>query len=229
MAETIRVLILEDHTSVVDGYRFRLGRAKDIEIVAALAFGEELEPALALRQPVHVLLLDINVPTSSTNANPYPILQLMSKFLDIYPDLYVLVISMHKQRALIKAVVQAGASGYILKDDRQTIENLDSVVRMVALGGIHFSKEAHQQILRQPADTLPLTSRQIGLISLCSAYPDKTTSEIARLLGVADTTVRNQLSMSYAKLDVRSRTALVEKVREMGLIAPPDVYPTRIS
>lgn len=163
MAETIRVVILEDHPSIVDGYQFRLGRAKDIKIVAALSFGEELESALIARKPVHLLILDINVPTSSTNSNPYPILQLMPKLLDIYPDLQILVISMHKQRALIKAVVQAGASGYILKDDRETIENLGSVVRMVARGGIHFSKEAHQQILRQPTDTLPLTPRQYGV------------------------------------------------------------------
>lgn len=228
MAETIRVVILEDHASIVDGYQLRLGRSREIEIVAALSFGEELEPTLASLRPIHLLLLDINVPTSPSNSNPYPILQLMPKLLDFYPDLHILVISMHKQRPLIKAVVRAGASGYILKDDREAIENLDSVVRTVARDGIHFSREAHQQLLRQATDTLPLTRRQIETISLCSAYPDKTSSEISDLLGVADTTVRNQLSVSYAKLGVHSRTALVEKARALGLIVTPEVYPANI-
>lgn len=224
MAEMIRIVILEDHPSVVDGYHLRLDKLRDIEIVAELSFGEELEPALIAHQPVHLLLLDINVPTSSTNSNPYPILQLMPRFLDIYPGLQILVISMHKGRSLIKAIVQAGASGYILKDDREAIANLDSVVRSVARGGIHFSREAHRELLRQPTDFLPLTPRQIQTISLCSAYPDKTTAEIADLLGLADSTVRNLLSLSYAKLEVRSRTALVEKLREMGLIQLPESY-----
>lgn len=225
MAEKIRVILLEDHPGMIDGYQFRLGRTKDIEIVAALSYGEELEPTLTTRQPIHLLLLDINVPTAPDNPNPYPILQWIPKFLDRYPGLQILVVSMHKERALIRAIVQAGVSGYLLKDDREANENLDSIVRAVARGGMHFSREAHQILLRQPEDTLPLSRRQIETISLCAAYPDKSLSEIADLLGVADATVRNQLSFSYAKLKVHSRTALVEKARTLGLIPSPDAYP----
>lgn len=229
MAEKIRIILLEDHPGMVDGYQFRLGRTKDIEVVAALSYGEELEPALTAHQPIDLLLLDINVPTSPTNPNPYPILQLMPKLQALYPGLQMLIISMHKERALIRAIVQAGASGYLLKDDRDSNEHLDSIVRAVAHGGMHFSREAHQQLFRQPSDTLPLSRRQIETISLCSAYPDKSLSEIADLLGVADATVRNQLSLSYTKLQVHSRTALVEKARSLGLIPAPEAYPATIS
>lgn len=229
MAETIRVVILEDHPSVVDGYHFRLDQVRDIKIVATPSFGEELESTLSALRPVHVLLLDINVPTSTTNPNPYPILQIIPKLLNFYPELKILVISMYKQRSLIKAIIQAGASGYILKDDRATLQILDSVVRTVAGGGIHFSKEAHTQFLHQSTNTLQLTLRQIEAISLCSAYPDKTTAEIAKMMGVADATVRNFLSISYTKLGVRSRTAVVERARELGLIATANVYPAAIN
>ncbi len=226
MAAKIRVILLEDHPGIIDGYRYRLGKAPDIEIAAALAYGEELEPTLAALPLVDLLLLDINVPASPDNHNPYPVLQLIPKLLNIYSDLNILIVSMHKERALIRAVVQAGASGYILKDDREANEHLDSIVRTVAAGGMHFSREAHQQIFRKSTDTLPLSRRQIETVSLCATYPDKSLSDIAKLLGVADATVRNQLSLSYSKLKVHSRTALVEKARQLGLIPTPEIYPT---
>lgn len=225
MAEQIRVILLEDHPGMVDGYRFRLAQARDIEIVAALSYGEEVEQALHTFTPVHLLLLDLNVPTSPDNPNPYPALQLIPHLLNRHPDLQILIVSMHKERALIRAIVQAGASGYIVKDDRDANENLVSIVRAVAHGGMYFSREAQQQVFRKPVDTLPLSQRQVETLSLCAAYPDKSLSEIARLLGVADTTVRNQLSLSYTKLQVRSRTALVEKARQLGLIPSPESYP----
>lgn len=225
MADKIRVVLLEDHPGMVDGYRFRLGQARDIEIVTALAYGEAVEQALVEFAPIHLLLLDLNVPTSPDNPNPYPALQLIPQILQRNPDLQILIVSMHKERALIRAIVQAGAIGYLVKDDRDANENLVSIVRAVAGGGMYFSREAQQQIFRTPADTLPLSPRQIETLSLCAAYPDKSLTEIAKMLSVADTTVRNQLSLSYAKLQVHSRTALVEKARQMGLIPSPESYP----
>jgi len=221
MSPPIRVAILDDHQSIIDGYQLRLGKLPDFEIVATAYYGEELEPMLAAYS-TDVLVLDVTVPASPTNPNPYPILHLIPKLLQRYPTLVVLVVSMHDDRALIQAVIEAGASGYILKDDREAILDLAAVVRTVAHGGIYFSRQAHQQLRRFGAapDEPLLTQRQIEVLSMCAAYPNLSTSDLAQKLNIANSTMRNLLSEAYLRLQVINRTAAIAKARQLGLITP---------
>lgn len=224
MSSKIRVAILDDHQSIIDGYIYRLGQIPEIEVVATATFGDELEPMLAAHS-LEVLLLDVQVATAPDNLNPYPILHLIPKLVEKYPDLNVLVISMHNQPTLIKAVMEAGASGYILKDDQATIVELGNIIRTVAKGAIYFSQQASQQLFRKIPGDSTLTIRQIEVLSLCAAYPNATTAELANRLGVANSTIRNLLSGAYIRLDVRNRAAAIAKVQKLGLIASPPRSP----
>jgi two-component system, NarL family, nitrate/nitrite response regulator NarL len=69
MDQPIRVAILDDHQAIIDGYLFRLANAADIQVAATLSYGEDLEPALE-KEPVDVLILDVQVPTSATTPTP---------------------------------------------------------------------------------------------------------------------------------------------------------------
>jgi DNA-binding NarL/FixJ family response regulator len=221
MAEKIRVAILDDHQSIVDGYRFRLGNSPRVQIVSAIAYGEDLERTLE-KLPSDVLLLDISVPTSEENPNPYPILHVIPTLLQKYQNLAILVISMHMERGMIRAVMEAGASGYILKDDQATLRDLENVVISVYNGGIHLSRQANDLLLRIGAggeDSL-LSKRQREALSLCLSYPDSSTADLAKKMSISNSTVRNLLSGSYIKLGVRSRNAAVTKARQLGLISP---------
>jgi DNA-binding NarL/FixJ family response regulator len=221
MDKKIRVAILDDHISTVEGHIVFLKQDPQIEVVAKMRYGEELELMLQ-NTPVDVLLLDINVFESETNKNPYPILNLIPKFLQTYPNLSVLVISMHVERGIIRAVMESGANGYILKDDQATLLGLANVVKTVANGGIHFSPVAHELFIKSLSaenDKL-LTPRQLETLSLFAAYPDATTADIANKMKIKNSTVRNLLSMSYVKLNVRNRTAAISKARELGIITP---------
>jgi len=221
MSEKTRVTILDDHQNIVDGYVYRLSNYPQIEVVATIAFGEELEPALK-EHSTDVLLLDVSVPTSPNNPNPYPILYAIPKLLQLYPNLYVLVISMHAERGLIRGVMEAGASGYILKDDQSTARDLGNVVLSVASGGIYFSQKAHQLYAKYQSkenDEL-LSIRQLEALSLCAAYPNDTTADLAQKMSVANSTVRNLLSSAYVRLDVHNRAAAIAKARQLGIITP---------
>jgi two-component system nitrate/nitrite response regulator NarL len=222
MSPKIRVAILDDHQSIVDGYRFRLERTAEIEVVATAAYGEELEPMLR-DHPADVLILDVEVPTSPDNPNPYPILYLIPRLLQRYSDLNVLVISMHNQATLINSVMEAGASGYILKEDHASIQELGNHVRAIAQGSIHFSQQAYQKLSKKLPPEPVLTSRQLEALSLCAAFPDETTAELAKRLGIANSTMRTLLSGAYMRLNVRNRTSAVAKSQRLGLITPPRV------
>lgn len=221
MSDKIRVAILDDHQSIVDGYRFRLGDSQRVSVVAAMSYGEEIQPTLE-KTAVDVLLLDISVPTSESNSNPYPILYEIPSLLQRYPDLIILVISMHMERSLIRAVMEAGSSGYILKDDQTTLRDLENVVISVASGGIHLSRQANESLMRGGTGELDslLSRRQREALSLCLAYPNSTTAELAKKMSISNSTIRNLLSGAYIKLEVRTRIAAVSKARQLGLITP---------
>src|SRR5574341_1154389 len=220
-AEKVRVAIFDDHQSIIDGYIYRLNHTAGVEVVATATFGEELEPMLE-GHPVDVLLLDLSVRTSEENSNPFPILYMIPKLLQKHPNLVVLVISMFVEPGLMHSLVEAGASGYILKDDPGAFRELGNVVLSVAHGGIYFSKRVHDVYLQigQGGNGTPLTPRQLELLSLCAAYPDLSTADLAQMMSVSNSTVRNLLSSAYLRLGVRSRASAVEKARELGLITP---------
>ena len=218
----VRVAILDDHQPILDGYAFRLAQDPAIEIVAAVHFGSELEAVLA-RRPVDVILLDVSVPTAPDNRHPYPILHVIPDLLQRYPNLAVLVISMTAERALIRALLEAGISGYLLKDDAETLRALATVVATVASGGVCFSQQAYQWVQRTSPQTgaPPLTPRQLEALSVCAAYPGATLARLAQRLGVQPSTLRNLLSDAYLRLEVSNRTEAVLKAQHLGLITRP--------
>ena len=224
MNTPIRVVILDDHQAISDGYRFRLEKENDIEVVATLLYGDQLEGTLTDNM-VDVLLLDIEVPTSPDNLNPYPILYLLPKILQIYPDLIVIIMSMHAQRTMISNLMEIGVRGYILKEDHEAIRGLAGLIRSITDGGVYMSKHAYNELMksRHGDFSKPLTPRQLEALSLCAAYPDDSTAELGRRLGVAHSTMRNLLFNVYLKLGVHSRAAAISRAKQLGLISggPP--------
>lgn len=220
-AEHVRVAILDDHQSIIDGYTYRLTNTPGIELVATALFGEELHTMLH-GHSVDVLLIDLSVQTSAKDPNPYPVLRTIPQLLQEFPDLRVLVISMYAGPGLMHTIMEAGVSGYITKDDYEAFKSLGRIVLSVADGDIYFSEEAYR-LYRQHEQLKTgdlLTPRQLEILSICALYPELSTADLAKLLAVSNSTARNLLSSTYLRLGVHSRIAAVEKARELGLISP---------
>ncbi|HJQ13932.1 MAG TPA: response regulator transcription factor [Anaerolineales bacterium] len=217
MKNKIQVIIMDDHQSIVDGYQFRLSQVPEIEVVKTLEYGDDLEPTLK-KHPVDVLILDVEVPASQENQNSYPILHTIPKLLKMYPHLAILVISMHNEPGLIRAIVEAGAVGYILKNDSSKIQELGKWILSIANGDPCFS----DKVLRvfPGRITEPFTTRQLEALSLCAAYPNSKTAELAAKMKIANSTLRNLLSTVYLKLGVQTRAAAIAKAKQMGIITP---------
>jgi two-component system nitrate/nitrite response regulator NarL len=216
MLSKIRVAILDDHQSIIDGFTYRLSMDPDIQIVSTALFGDELEQMVA-NNPVDVLLLDVSVPNSSEDRNPYPVLHTIPSLLKKYPGLNILIISMFTQRSLIEALINVGVCGYIFKDDQSSIQQLDKIVRTIANGGIYFSQGAIREPQALGPDSM-LTPRQMEALSLCASQPDCETGSLANQLGVTGSTLRNLLSNSYLRLGVRTRAAAIAKAHQLGIL-----------
>ena len=215
MPSQIRVAILDDHQSIIDGYCYRMSTAAHIKVVSTALFGEELEPMLETNE-VDVLLLDISVPNSAENNNPFPILYVIPRLLQRHPNLNILVISMYTQHALVETLVNAGISGYIFKDDQGSIQQLAKIVEIVAAGGIYFSQGAYRDLRSEQVESI-LTPRQLEALSLCAAQPDGDTVVLANKLGITGSTLRNLLSGAYLRLGVRTRAAAIAKAQKLGI------------
>ena len=122
MISTIRVAILDDHQSIIDGFIYRLSMNPRIQITGTAIYGEDLKSMVADKE-VDVLLLDVSVPNSPEDHNPYPILHIIPSLLKKNPKLNILIISMFTQPSLIDALVNTGISGYILKMTRLPSRN----------------------------------------------------------------------------------------------------------
>jgi len=85
-----------------------------------------------------------------------------------------------------------------------------------------MSRQAKDALLRTGEEDgeSPLAKRQLEVLSLSLSYPDSSTADLARMMSVSNSTVRNLLSKAYMKLGVHNRIAAVTKARQMGLISP---------
>jgi DNA-binding NarL/FixJ family response regulator len=216
MSSKIKVAILEDHQSIIDGYNYRLS-VPECEIVGIALYGEDIEKILAASRP-NVLILDANVRSSPENPNPFPVLSLVRNALQKYPDLKILVISMLTAGSLIEALVDTGVRGYIFKDDENSIRQLFHVIKSVAEGGVYFSPAAWEKVKPGQSSSI-LTSRQLEALSVSAAYPDLSTYLLAQKLAISDSTFRNLLSGAYKRLGVSTRIAAIVRLNQLGFLA----------
>jgi DNA-binding NarL/FixJ family response regulator len=219
MQKLIRVVILEDHQPAIDGYYYRLSQCKAFEIVNAFVYADELKSYLQT-DVADVLLLDMSLPTAHDDPTPYPVLSLIVELQDLHPELKVIIISMHGERTLIQSAIKVGVNGYILKEDRQAVQNLPNIIQSIMNGGSYLSQQALNQLSDKSTSQVTLSRRQLQIMSMCAANPNWTLSKVADELHVAHSTVRNSLTSVYQRLDVRNLTAAIAKAQELGIIEP---------
>lgn len=217
MMAKIRVAIIEDHQSIIDGYKYRIEKDISISVVATGLNGAELFKIIRNHQ-LDLLILDVSIPTSEFNNEPIQIFQTVKTIKSEYPLLKIIIITISNQAPLIRKLLELNINGFILKDDRESIQNLTEIIRTVAEGEFHISKEAIAHIRELKDYSVRLSPRQKEILLICANFPDLTTHEIADILSLAHSTIRNQLSRIYARLGVHSRTAAIDRARELLLL-----------
>ena len=215
MTETIRVLLADDHVVVRQGIRAFLEEAGDITVVAEASDGVEAVHLVEEHHP-DVAVLDIRMPEmTGVEATR----QIKARF----PDVRVLILTAYDDDPYVFALLQAGASGYVLKT--ADADELVRAVRAVYRGESALSPEITRKVVQQlaaggPPGTAgqvePLTEREIEVLRL--AARGLTNKAIGYELGISDRTVQGHLANVYGKLGVSSRTEAVTEALRRGWI-----------
>lgn len=205
---SIRLLIADDHPVVRAGLEGMLSRQPDFEVVGEAADGREAVE-LADRLYPDVVLMDLRMPALEGVAA-------IEEIKAQRPDIQVLVLTTYDSDADILRAVEAGATGYLLKDSPR--EELYEAVRAAAQGKVLFAPAVANKLMqhiREPRRDA-LSTREIEVLNLVRR--GLSNKEIARSLHVSEATVKTHLIHTFKKLGVEDRTAAVTVALEKGIL-----------
>ncbi|GAB2734207.1 response regulator transcription factor [Salinifilum aidingensis] len=208
MNTSIRLLIADDHPVVRAGLRAVLEAESDF-LVAAEADTAERAAELAGRGIVDVVLMDLQFGTGMHGADA------TAAIVALAEAPRVLVLTTYDTDADVLAAIEAGATGYLLKDAPP--EELAAAVRAAAAGRSALAPTVADRLvhrMRQP-DT-SLSRRELDVLQLLAE--GLSNAEISRRLYLSQATVKTHLVHIYGKLGVESRTAALATARARGLI-----------
>ena len=206
----IRLVVADDHPIVRAGLAALFGLDADIEVVAEASTPDEAVAATVHENPDVVLMdLQFGARSQATGADATRRI----RALDAAP--YVLVLTNYDSDADILGAVEAGASGYLLKDAPP--HELIAAVRAAAAGESALAPVIASRLLsRMRAPQASLSSREIEVLELVAA--GRSNTEVAGDLFVSETTVKSHLAHIFTKLGVSSRTAAVSAARTRGIL-----------
>jgi len=215
VSDRIRILICEDHALFREGLRAVLREHARLEVVGEAAQGREAVDA-ALRLRPDVVLMDIEMPEMSG-------LEATRRIVEAGPGVKVLVLTLYDDEEVIASCLDAGASGYVLKDGPAA--QLVYAIEAVQQGKRYLSPGALTKVVEygrsKPTRTAYdlLTGREREVLKLLA--DGLTTKEIAAQLQVSVKTVDAHKTSLMGKLDIHDRTELVKYAIRRKLIRVP--------
>jgi len=202
------VLLVDDHPVVREGLRGMINAENDLTVVGEAGSGAE---AVAMADSLRpdVILMDLRMPdVDGVTAT--------ARILAAQPEIRVLVVTTYDSDTDILRAVEAGASGYLLKDASRA--ELAEAVRDAARGKAVLAPSVADRLVRwvrQPA-AVTLSTREADVLALVAR--GKTNAEIGRLLHISEATVKTHLLRAFNKLGVSDRTAAVTTAMSLGLL-----------
>lgn len=210
----IRVLVADDHEIFREGLLLVLDKAPGIEVIGEAADGAEAVELTGRLKP-DVVLLDITMPRMSG-------LDATLEIRQRFPDVRILILTVHEDRRYLRQVLNAGASGYLVKE--QSGVELRAAIEAAHRGDAYVGSSLTRQIVdtylsaqNEPEqwDADGLSSREAEVLRLIAQ--GSRTAEIASLLGIAESTVKTHRQRIMDKLELRTTAELIRYAITSGL------------
>lgn len=203
----IKIAIADDHQLFRDGLKRLLLDEADMEVIWTVSDGNQLLERLHFNQP-DVILLDIQMP-NLTGIDSIP------RVKNSYPNLRIIVLTMHNEKPYIKAVKELGVDGYLLKNTAN--ETLIHAIKMVFAGSIYFPAEV-LNILNQQTfeEAINLSKRELEVLGLIAQ--EYSNADIAEKLFLSVETINTHRKNLLRKLDVKNTAGLVKAAIQLKLI-----------
>lgn len=209
MTETIRIVLVDDHTLLREALREKLARERDFEIVGDGGTADAAIKLVAEFSP-DVLVLDVSLPDRSG-------IEVVGEVRVHYPSTHVVAFSMHDEQHMVTAMLRAGAVGYVTKTAERP--NLLNAIRAAARGEEYLSPEASAALVKNFSEPgVELTPREQEILQLLAE--GKRSPEVARLLKISPGTVDVHRRNIMSKLDLHSISDLTRYAIREGLVSP---------
>jgi DNA-binding NarL/FixJ family response regulator len=211
----IRILLADDHMLVRAGFRALLASMPDIQVVAEASDGQQALELIAEHRP-HVVLMDIAMPGLNG-------LEAVCRVSDTYPQVRVIILSMHANEEYVLRALRAGAAGYLLKDALP--EELEIAVRAAAAGDSYLTPAVSKHVAEYVRRTGKaevcafdrLTPRQREVLQLIAE--GHTTQSIAHTLGLSVKTIGTHRANLMKTLDIHDIAGLVRYAIQQGVVS----------
>jgi len=211
----IRTMIVDDHQMLIDGLEMLLKREPGIEVVATVLNGQSALEKLAVH-PADVVLLDVNMPEMDG-------METCKLIKHKWPETQVIALTMHDEGQFITAMLNSGASGYVLKNTGK--DELIEAIKAVHNGKTFFTKEVTESLMNsmipgkekgQKKYKPEISDREKEVLELI--VQEFTTNEIAEKLFISQNTVESHRRHLLEKLGARNSAGLVRITMEFGLL-----------
>lgn len=213
----VRILLADDHALVRQGFKSLLAGIADFEVVGEAGNGRDALGLIRSLAP-DVVLMDISMPEMNG-------LDAAARALREYPELKVIIVSMHATEAHVVEALRAGAAGYLLKD--ADAGELERAVRAVARGERFLTPSVSRHILERfvrsercerASDAGALSPRQREVLQLIAE--GRSTRDIAERLHLSVKTVETHRAQLMQRLEIYHVAGLTRYALRIGLVDP---------
>jgi DNA-binding NarL/FixJ family response regulator len=215
---TIKVIIADDHVLFRAGVKTALSVKKDVELIAEADNGMQLLNLLKHMEP-DVILLDIQMPIMDGIAT-------LPEIRKLYPNIKVIMLSMHNEHSMISKLMEIGANSYLAKNTDS--ENIYNAIKTCYEQEFYFNELTNKALLsglrtRRTETSMPqeanLSEKETTILKMMCE--EKTTKEIADLVEISPRTVEAIRDKLKVKTGAKSMAGLVMYAVKNGIIEQP--------
>ncbi len=214
MESPIKLLLVDDHELFLEGIISLLEGNENLEIIGTALNGKEALAKIAATPP-DMILCDLNMPEMDG-------IELVKIVKEEYPDIKIIVLTMHDDRPTVTEIMMAEAEGYILKNTDRA--ELMTAIKRVCDGSTYYCNAVMSIILdrykeekKQEEHDIRLTEREVEILQLIAQ--EKSSEEIAESLFISRRTVETHRKNIIKKTEVKSVVGLLKIGYKLGLIA----------